>query len=297
MNRVPVTPSGEILARAAQIAALDMTGSSVIRDGSHAIYQLPGQVVARIGRPGTADDAARELAVSRWLNASGVNTVEPVPNLPQPIVVDGRPVTWWRLVPNHRTSTPPELGVTLRALHALPVPSEPALPEYDPFVGLRERLAAASTIDHDDRAWLLRHHDDLQARYSRDQSQQTPHVIHGDAWQGNLVVTIDSGVPTLLDLDKVSTGHPDWDLIQIAVDHTDFHRISDNDYRLFVDAYGGYDVTASPRFRLLADIQELRWVGFALDRADTSSEARQQAHHRIACLRGTIPKPWIWAAL
>jgi hypothetical protein len=37
--------------------------------------------------------------------------------------------------------------------------------------------------------------------------------------------------PILLDLEHVSIGGPEWDLISVAVDRTDFERISAEDYR------------------------------------------------------------------
>jgi hypothetical protein len=86
-------------------------------------------------------------------------------------------------------------------------------------------------------------------------------------------------------------------LIALAVDRTDFERIDQAEYRAFVDAYGGYDVTTWPGYRTLADILELRWVCFALAKASTNPVAADQARHRIACLRGEIPRPWRWTAL
>ncbi|GAB2662542.1 phosphotransferase enzyme family protein [Nocardia goodfellowii] len=289
------TASEVVLARAARRVGLEATGPKMIREGSHAIYRLGG-IVARIGRPGSLEDAERELRVSRWLNGSGTPTVEAVSELPQPIVVDDRPVTWWQLIPDHRPATPAELGAMLRALHSLRPPAEPKLCEYDPFADLHERLATADTIDNDDRNWLLSHYDELYQRYDELPKPVQLSVIHGDAWQGNLVVP-PSGISTVLDLDKVSLGRPEWDLIQLAVDYADFRRVSTDQYRSFVRAYGGYDVTSWPTFRLFADIQELRWVGFALDRAGTSEPAAQQATHRIACLRGDILRPWRWEAM
>ena len=41
------------------------------------------------------------------------------------------------------------------------------------------------------------------------------------------------------------------------------------DMKRVVDAYGGYDMTRWPGYPILADIQGLRWVGFALGRSDT----------------------------
>jgi hypothetical protein len=47
----------------------------------------------------------------------------------------------------------------------------------------------------------------------------------------------------------------------------------------------------------MADIQELRWVCFALGVAGRDSGAIEEAVHRIACLRGDVAKPWTWSAL
>src|SRR5699024_6229203 len=119
--------------------------------------------------------------------------------------------------------------------------------------------------------------------------------VHGDAWQGNVAVP-QTGTPVLLDLEHVSCGHSDWDLIPIAVDYADFARLTSTDYHDFVAAYGDHDVTATPGFRVLADIQELRWVVFVLGKAANSAHAVREAQHRIACLRGEIPRPWTWTA-
>lgn len=289
------TVSREVLAKAAQQAGLKLHQPEAIREGSHAIYRV-SDVVARIGRRGSLENAERELRVSRWLNSSGIPTVEAVSELPQPIVADDRPVTWWHLIPEHRPATPAELGAMLRALHPLTSPADFELPRYDPFGDLRERLATAGVIDDGDRTWLLTRYDELRKQYDRLPDPQRLKVIHGDAWQGNLVVP-PSGIPTVLDLDKVSLGRPEWDLVQLAVDHTDFARVPDADYLSFVNAYGGYDVTTRPDFRVFADIQELRWVGFALERTSASRTAARQANHRIACLRRAVPRPWQWEAL
>jgi aminoglycoside phosphotransferase (APT) family kinase protein len=121
-------------------------------------------------------------------------------------------------------------------------------------------------------------------------------VLHGDAWQGNVAVA-ESGETILLDLENVSVGRQHWDLVQVAADHTDFARITDDEYLSFVESYDGFDVTQLADYRTLADIAELRWTCFALMRAATSSNAAHEARHRIACLRGEYPRPWTWNAL
>jgi aminoglycoside phosphotransferase (APT) family kinase protein len=161
--------------------------------------------------------------------------------------------------------------------------------------GILEKIGSATILIGDDRDWLLRHERDLRKRYDQLPAPARLCVIHGDAWQGNLVVP-PSGIPTFLDLDKVSLGRPEWDLIQLAVDHTDFDRLTATDYRSFVTAYGGTDMTTKPEFRVFADIQELRWTVFAISLAGQSPAAEAEASHRVACLRGRVGKPWTWKA-
>ncbi|MFB8002874.1 phosphotransferase enzyme family protein [Nocardia sp. NPDC056000] len=288
--------SADVLGRAAALVDVDIHDAVKIREGSHAIFELPNGIVARIGKPGSFGAAERELLISQWLNRNGITTVCAVESIPQPTVVDGRPVTWWTLIPDHRPSTPRELGGVLRELHTLIPPTEFQLPSYAPFDGLRERLESAAKIDEDDRAWLSAQYLRLRQRYDELGNPLPPCVIHGDAWQGNLVVPR-AGDPTVLDLDSVSVGWREWDLVQLAADYTDFQRITDDEYQSFVDAYGGYDITRWAGYRVLADIQELRWVAFAVSRSDASSTAAAEASHRIACLRGLVPKPWTWQAL
>lgn len=296
MSRSAAQTADEVLAQAAKLSGFGVHGAVTIRNGSHAIFELPNGIVARIGKPHSYETAQRELRISEWLNRSGITTVRAVRGVLQPTVVDERPVTWWDLIPDHRPSTPEELGGMLRRLHALTPPTEFELPSYAPFDGLRERIEFATTIDDGDRSWLLDHHARLQQQYNEIDDPATACVIHGDAWQGNLVVP-PSGEPIVLDLDKVSVGRREWDLVQLAVDYTDFRRITDSQYQGFVDAYGGYDVTRWPSYRVLADIQELRWVGFAIDRSDAGQAVTAVAKQRIACLRGLVPKPWTWTAL
>lgn len=290
------TTADDVLTAAARVAGLDTAEADLIRDGSNVLYQLPGGVVARIGRPGSQGSARREVQVSQWLTASGIPVVQALPNVPQPVVINGRPVTWWELLPAHRPAAPAELAAVLRAVHALPVPNGLELPEHDPLSGLDRQITEAPGLRREDRAWLAHHLAQLGRQYRQLTSDEPPHVIHGDAWQGNIAVP-ESGRPILLDLEMMSLGRREWDLVQLAVDYTDFARLTGEDYNSFVAAYGGYDVTAVSGYRTIADLQELRWVCFALSKSDTSTDAAHEARHRIACLRGDLPRPWSWTAM
>lgn len=116
-----------------------------------------------------------------------------------------------------------------------------------------------------------------------------------NARQGNRVVPA-GGSPTFLDLEAFCVGPAAWDLVNIAADYADFDRLTRTEYAEFVASYG-YDVITSASFRTIASIQELRWTCFALRMAETEPRDRAEALHRIACLRGEVPRPWTWAAI
>ena len=284
--------TSRVLASAAAQAGFDTSAAILLRDGSNVLYQLPGDVVARVGKPGTA---AKEVRVAQWLAQVGLPSIRAVAGVAQPVMVEDRPVTWWESLSAHRPGTTAELGTALRALHDLTPPPTLQLPSLDPFTELDERIDRATVLGSGDRRWLVDHLSQLRARLDQlPPSDDQQGLVHGDAWQDNLAVTANG--PILLDLERVSLGDQNWDLIPIAVDRTDFARLSANDYQSFVDAYGGHDVTGATAFRLLADIQELRWLTFVLSKATTRTGAEREVKHRVACLRGERARPWNWAA-
>jgi phosphotransferase family enzyme len=284
--------AGEILSLAAYIASVDAANFQLIHGGSHAIYRLPKRIVASVGRPGTINLARREVAVSHWLAQSGLSVVETVPDLPQPVVVDERPVTWWRSLPTHRPATPAQLGAVLRSLHAVPIPTAPQLPEADPLAELDDRIGhAGGEIDAGDKEWLIRRVASLRQALGGLPCRRARRVIHGDVRRRDVVV-LHTGRPVLLGLEHIAVGCPGWDLVPLAADFIDFARIRKVSYQSFVRAYGGYDVMKSPHFQILADIHELRWACRFIGDTATSATARRTLHYRIACIRGEISRPW-----
>ncbi len=289
-------PAWDVLGAAATEAGIESEGAQLMRDGSNVMYRLPGGIVARIGRRGTADTARREVETATWLADQGIPTVKVVEGVRQLVVVAERPVTWWHLLPPHRPATPAELATVLKAVHSLDIPAHPQLPLHNPFADIAPRIHTATSINADDREWLLQRLDQLRADYHQLEVDQRRFVLHGDAWQGNVAVP-ENGQPILLDLEAFSIGPKQWDLVQIAVDYTDFARLTDADYKSFLTAYGDDDITETPEFRTFADIQELRWVAFAVSKASSNPNAAHEARHRIACLQGEESQPWTWSAL
>ena len=286
----------DVLDAAGRRTGIPITDAVLIRDGANALYRLPDGVVARIGPPGTYRGAERQIHASRWLADAEVPVVRALDGIDQPTLVDDQPVTWWEELPEHRHAKPAELGAVLKRLHALPIPEWPSFPTVDPFEGLAEAIETGTALLADDRSWLADLAEQLRAEYTELAPGLSRCVIHGDAWQGNVVVPVAGGSPVLLDLDHVGIGPREWDLVSLAVDFTDFARVPQADYDAFVAAYGGYDMTASTGYRTLATTRELRWTAFVLGKADTSPQAAQEVRHRVACLRGKVSRPWTWSA-
>lgn len=273
-------------------AGVSNSGLEHIRTGENTTYRLPGGLVARVTRAGRLEAARREIEIAGWLATTEVKAVRPF-DVDQPVAVDDHAVTFWHELPQHRHGTPAEIAGALRRLHDLPVPPDVDLVTLAPFVRIEERLAAARLLAEDDRAWLLARHAALQERYGR-LSTTRPHcVVHGDAWAGNVVVTVDGEV-TFLDLERCSIGPPEWDLVSTAIKLTSLAAISRAQYDEFCNRYGA-DVTDWSGYQMLRDIRELRMCTYVAQLASHNAAALHEAHHRIACIRGRKgPRPWTW---
>ncbi|GAA0644396.1 aminoglycoside phosphotransferase family protein [Kutzneria viridogrisea] len=280
-----------VLQAASAAAGLDSSSAKAIRLAENAIYQLPHGVVARIARFGQAAAAEKEVHVARWLEDFGVSAVRVLREVAQPVLVDGRPVTFWHELPPHRHGSTADVARALRQLHKLALPTDFELPVLAPFVRLAQRIEAASTLSSQDQGWLLGRLADLETAYAELPPGLPCCVVHGDAWRGNVVST-PSGV-VLLDLERCAVGPPEWDLVSTAVSHVTTGRLDAAEWASYCDAYG-YDVTTWSGFTVLRDIRELRMTTMAAQVAATCPERyADQAAHRLACLRGGRgPRPW-----
>ncbi|MEH1124727.1 phosphotransferase enzyme family protein [Micromonospora sp. CPCC 206061] len=287
-----MTRTGTALERACRYVGIDYAGAEVIRAGENTLYLLKGDIVARVGRPGQVEAAQKEVRVSRWLNSVGVDVVEAIPDLDQPVVINDCAVTFWYRLAEHHEGSMAQVAQTLRRLHQLVPPPSLQLPPLAPFVRLRERIAEARVFQPSDRAWLEQHLQRLQERYEDLPPGLAPGAVHGDAWGGNIVATTTG--PVVLDLERFSYGPPEWDLASIAVDHFTFGSLTEGEWATFCDHYG-HDVTDWEGYGTLRDARELRKVTFAAQMADQHPRLRDQARYRLRCIQGQEGgRPWHW---
>jgi Ser/Thr protein kinase RdoA (MazF antagonist) len=289
-----------VLTEVCRALGLGTEGAEPIRIAENAIWRLPGQLVARISRPGGTPAAAREIAVANWLASHGIPAVRPAPGLDQPITIDGRAVTIWEELPPHRDGNVREVAHLLKALHALPEPDFDLEP-LEPFGKIRTRLDQAKAISERELEWLYGYTDELEAAWH--QLVESPGlsrcVLHGDAWVGN-VASADDGTAYLLDLDSFTVGPREWDLTSTAVKLTSTSGITRQDYEDFCTVYGA-DVTSWDGYEVLRDIRELRMTAYAA-RITTEHpdhpHARHETQYRIECLMGAQgQRPWRWTAV
>lgn len=288
-----MTPfADDTLTHAARQVGLDPDGAELVRAGENKIYRLPGRVIARIAPRGQEQAATREVFIARWLNSSGVRSVEPL-DVEQPVMTDGGPVTFWHELAPHQHGTTRQIAQAVRRLHGLPIPPELAEDKIAPFVRLQERITAATWLPDDDQAWLLKHLGDLQGQWEARRPGLPESVVHGDAWAGNVVDVEDQGV-TLLDLERCSVGPPEWDLTSVACRFTSYGTLTAAEYADYCDAYGA-DVTTWEGFPLFRDIRELRVTCYAVYVSINNERRRPLAQERVECLRGRRgTRPWQW---
>lgn len=274
------------LVLACEAAGLDGRDAVLLRLGENAIYRLPlVPVVARIAR--TVDylrDVRAEVGVARWLESAGYPAVRLAGPADQPLVVDGRLVTFWELLSDREEyGTAAELAHMLRRLHGMEPPSWLELPELEPFRRVEPRIERAA-LSGEDRAFLLGRLAELRERYEGLEFVLPVGPVHGDANVGN-IIRDRLGRAVLIDLDGFSTGPREWDLVLTAMYFERYGWHTADEYREFTGIYG-FDMLAWPGYPVLRDVRELLMVTWLSQNARERPEVAAEVSKRIADMRG-----------
>lgn len=290
LTQIPVERALELTVAAAALAGIDSAAAVPVRLGESTGFRLPGGVVAAVHAPDHVEPARLQVSASRWLADVGVPAVTLHQGFESPVLVEGHAVIFWEALPEHRNGSYSEIAGALRRLHGLRRPQDPALRPVDPFRRTADRLLSSALLEPGARHALLRRVEALRAAYDELPPGLPYAPLHGDAWPGN-IVTLADGTVVLRDLERLSFGPPEWDLVSCAVDFTTFGEMTAAQYAGYSEAYG-YDVVAWEGFAVLRDIRELRVVAFALTAAEYAPDLLDQARHRVQdCLAGERPWP------
>ncbi|WP_327662798.1 MULTISPECIES: phosphotransferase enzyme family protein [unclassified Streptomyces] len=281
-----------ILRRACELGGLTPNGIELVRLGDHAVFRVDGgRVVSRVGRHADRlPSVRREVAVAQWLEAVGYPAARLVAQVEQPVVVEGRPVTFWEgLADGEQYAGTHEMGALLRRLHSLEAPHF-SLPELRPFDKIKKRLGRAE-IRPETRAYLAGLARDLAAEYQGLEFVLQPGHLHGDFNVGNVLRDAD-GSPQVIDLDGFVTGPREWDLVQTAMYYDSFGWHTEAEYADFVNGYG-FDVRQWSGYAVLRSIRELLMVAWLSQNAGTDPRAAEEVEKRVETLRsGGSRRDW-----
>lgn len=249
--------------------------------GANASVLLPQEsLVLRITDPGNGERVHYELNVALWLNAAKMPAVRPA--RPQPVGIDGWLVSLWHEVVDPRMADSAELGSALRRLHSVPRPAQLGLPPLEPLRGVEHYLQTATGISPRSREYLYSRLEELRAAFKHLEPALPAGPVHGDAHRKNFAHT-PGGEIVAMDLERVSTGLREWDLVVAAVYH-DLGWYTPGEYAAFARAYG-YDVRAWEGYETLADIRRLRMAAWLSSRTGREPRLVHESEHRIATLR------------
>jgi len=258
-------------------------GARLLRLGSNAIYLLKDPpIVVRIGRRSDVlPTVERELSVARWLDQRGYRASQVWEAVPQPVLVEGHPVTFWVAVEESGARPSFEdLGRLLRRLHGLPAPPF-ELPAFSPFGKVRERIERARDVDEGDRRFLGERCARVEEAFTELEFVLPEGPIHGDAHRGN--VLCERGEPVLLDFEEFGVGPREWDLIPTAMSTLRF-GVSAEEYGGFVEAYG-FDVLLWPGADVLLDLRELTMTTWLMQNVGEAPEVAEEFRLRVGSMR------------
>ena len=248
--------------------------------GENAVFAA-GDLVVKVGRAAELlDRARRELDVAAWLADAGVPAVRAAE--PEPLLVEGHPVTVWHRLPDPvRPAGPRDLAELLRLVHALPAPSF-GLPPRDLLSGVERWLRlAGEAIDPADADFLRERRDGFAVAAAALTPRLAPGPIHGDALPRNVHVGPDG--PVLVDLETVSADLREHDLVVMALSR-DRYGLPAEAYDSFTEAYG-WDVREWEGCAVLRGARETASCAWVAQHAPTNPGARAEFVRRVASLR------------
>ncbi|MET8131245.1 aminoglycoside phosphotransferase family protein [Streptomyces sp. NPDC005251] len=265
---------------AAKVLPGPVRDASLLALGENAVFAAGGLVV-KVGRDAELlDRARRELDIAAWLAASDVPAVRAAE--PEPLLVDGHPVTVWHRLPDPvRPAEPGDLAGLLRVVHALPSPSF-TLPPRELLDGVERWLRlAGDAIDPVDAAYLRERRDGFATAAAALTPHLTPGPIHGDALPRNVHVGPDG--PVLVDLETFSADLREHDLVVMALSR-DRYGLPAEAYDSFTAAYG-WDVRAWEGCSVLRGARETASCAWVAQHAPTNAKALAEFERRVASLR------------
>lgn len=282
---------------------LDPARAELVQQSVNWTYRFPlDGLVLRVGRDSPRVDHL--VRVARELERLDAPTVRLAPGFPQPARRAGWAATVWLLLPSPPAERYPasDLVVPLRTLHACRL--GPDLPRWNLPGSVRQTIEDCATDMISFTAWSSRHldrtgpelldalrrrSDDLAGALAAPRWALPMATVHGDAHTGNLLRSGEGG-PVLCDLDSVSWGPAEVDLVPAAHGVTRFGR-DPGDYRRLTEGYG-FDVRDSPAWPALRRLRDLQLAAYLLPTLPGPPVAAEVAHRLRTVLSDDAEATW-----
>ncbi|MGW4412458.1 phosphotransferase [Nonomuraea sp. NPDC004702] len=275
-----------------QTVGLVTKGARLIRLGENAVFVLAAEnVIVRIARSlAVIDDVRKEVAVSAWLRDQGVPAARTTDH-EQPLVVRRKPVTLWHFIDNDGSPVSlMDLAAALRSLHQLPVPADLLLPKLDLLRRVPECISVTNVLSDEERQFLLKKYQDLQAAYEGLAFIHNPCAVHGDAHDENVIKARDGSV-VFIDFECFSFGPPETDLGITAIERTLGWRTR-AEYDGYAERYG-FDVLTWEGYPIIRDMFELKMTTWLMQNVSEDRAIAQEFRHRLFCLQNPdAPRRW-----
>ncbi|MEU4607512.1 aminoglycoside phosphotransferase family protein [Kribbella sp. NPDC023972] len=294
----------------ANAAGIDPAGAILLRYTMNAVYKLPSaNLVLRIAPAAKRSTVRRVTKIAHRLAELDMPTARLAPELQEPIETPNWTASAWTYLPQvpGRRHSPAELAEPLLAFHSLHGLGFP-IPHWDPISRAQCRLENAAAAQDDDLGylrtwavglvglelddlvdWLRQRSRSVRAAASSTDWQLPISVIHGDAHAGNLL-TDAHGRTVLGDLDSVSIGPPEWDLVPAAHGVERFGDPRDQ-YDELSAAYG-FDLLSAPTWPTLRSIRELQIVTSVIDGLSGRPEVADELAYRLRSLIAGDAETW-----
>jgi aminoglycoside phosphotransferase (APT) family kinase protein len=282
-----------ILIRACRVAGWDPSGARLLRHHTNAVYRLGrALVVVKIDRPGGGRSPVDVVALVRWLERQDVPVV-PLAAAPQPLEIDGCTVTFWRYLPQRREIVAADLAGPLSMLHALRTRPPQWLPERHfegTFTRITQSIDASAILSPSDRMLLRAERARLAGRAGDIAFVLPPGLVHGDAHHRNMLWDNATAQVLLSDLESVTVGQPEWDLVTVEVHCRRFAHPA-MEYEKFCRDYG-FDIRDWSGYAWLRDLRELRMITTNAYKSSPGTACAREVLRRIAALRTRTSVRW-----
>ncbi|MFE7531622.1 hypothetical protein ACFU7Y_38830 [Kitasatospora sp. NPDC057542] len=295
-RRLDVAASYEALTQACAATADDARQAELVSDSPNHLWSLPVGMFAMVHPD--LDEAWAVIKGALYLREQRVPAIAPWYHDVR-AGTEGRAVTFW---PDPgKTSADTSLSAWVTALtHRIDPASAPWLREHDTFAGLLDGLDDAP-LNAAARRFLREHTAQLHEEWDYLEWPTPDAVVLG---AHGMIPIHDGGVHVGLLLRRPLTrGHREWDLVaarwrsELLIGPREDHRTYAGTYLSYqredqvpdypyIGAWSGYQV--------VRDVVALTAAMGAVRRAHLDKRIRQEAEHRVACLRGAYPAPWNW---